>query len=119
MSDWLTGSPVGFQGPWGTSYPANLRLSVQSMTEQQWLAFARAPRRPPMPWFALRDMSDRDLIDIYRFVRSLGAAGAPAPAAVAPGGKVTTPFIVFDPQNPGEPNAATNASRSDRAASTS
>src|SRR4051794_39593567 len=25
-TDWLTGLPVGFRGPWGTSYPANLRL---------------------------------------------------------------------------------------------
>src|SRR5438132_603210 len=30
-SDWLTGQTVGFQGPWGTTYPANLRLTVQSM----------------------------------------------------------------------------------------
>src|SRR5262245_14203494 len=45
---WLTGRTVGFVGPWGTSYPANLRLTVQSLTEAQWLAFARAERRPPM-----------------------------------------------------------------------
>ncbi len=32
-ANWLTGSPVGFQGPWGVSYPANLRLTVRSMTE--------------------------------------------------------------------------------------
>lgn len=24
---WLKGSPIGYQGPWGTTYPANLRLS--------------------------------------------------------------------------------------------
>ena len=29
-ANWLTGSAVGFQGPWGVSYPANLRLTVQS-----------------------------------------------------------------------------------------
>jgi len=33
----------------------------------------------------------------YAFVRSLGPAGAAAPAYVAPGGKVTTPYIVFVP----------------------
>lgn len=42
---WLTGSPVGFQGPWGTTYPANLRLYVQGMSESQWLA--RAPAHGP------------------------------------------------------------------------
>ena len=25
---WLLGSPVGWRGPWGTTYPPNLRLSV-------------------------------------------------------------------------------------------
>jgi len=98
---WLVGSPMGFQGPWGTSYPANLRLTVQSLTEAQWLVFARAQRRPPMPWFSLAHMSDRDLIDIYRFIRSLGPTGELAPAAVPPGGKVNTPYIVMEPQNLG------------------
>jgi mono/diheme cytochrome c family protein len=98
-SSWLTGSAVGFQGPWGVSYPANLRLTVQSLTEAQWLIFARAEKRPPMPWFNLRDMSDQDLLDIYRYIRSLGPAGTPAPAAVAPGGKASTPYIVFEPRS--------------------
>jgi len=52
-----------------------------------------------MPWFNLRDMSDQDLIDIFRYIRSLGPAGAPAPAPVAPGGKVNTPYIDFVPRN--------------------
>jgi mono/diheme cytochrome c family protein len=101
IANWLTGSGVGFQGPWGTTYAANLRLTVQSMTEAQWLVFARAEKRPPMPWFSLREMSDRDVTDIYRFIRSLGPAGVPAPALVPPGGKVNTPFIVLEPQNLG------------------
>jgi hypothetical protein len=50
------------------------------MTEAQWLVFARAERLPPMPWFNLRDMSDQDLTDIYRYIRSLGPAGTAAPA---------------------------------------
>lgn len=99
-AEWLTGSPVGFQGPWGVSYAANLRLTVQGLTEDQWLAFARAERRPPMPWFSLRDMSDADLRSVYRFIRSLGAAGERAPQAVAPGGVVRTPYIPFMPQDP-------------------
>ena len=98
-SDWLTGNPVGFQGPWGTTYPANLRLLVQSMSEAQWIARARTPMRPPMPWFSLQAMSDNDLRAIYRFVRHLGPKGEPAPAYAAPGQKVNTPYIVFVPQN--------------------
>lgn len=97
--EWLKGMNVGFSGPWGVSYPANLRLYFASMDEQQWLARARLPMLPPMPWFALRDMSDEDLLAIYRFVRSLGPAGEPVPAAVAPGQPVATPVIEFFPKN--------------------
>jgi mono/diheme cytochrome c family protein len=99
-SQWLTGLRVGFQGPWGVSYPANLRLTMRQLSEDQWLASARAPRLPPMPWFSLRDMSDDDLRAMYRFVRSLGEAGQPVPAAMPPGSKATTPVIVFVPQTP-------------------
>ena len=97
-SEWLTGAPIGFKGAWGTSYAANLRLSLNALSEDQWLAFARAPRRPPMPWFNLRDMSDDDLRAMYRFIRDLGPKGERAPPAAAPGVTVNTPVIVFEPQ---------------------
>ncbi len=96
---WLTGSSIGFAGPWGTSYPANLRLAAQSMTEAQWLARARTPMRPPMPWFNLRDMRDQDLRAMYRFIRSLGPKGTLAPAYAPPGEVVSTPYIEFVPKN--------------------
>jgi mono/diheme cytochrome c family protein len=97
-SGWLTGVPVGFQGPWGTSYPGNLRLDVAKWSEQEWLVQARMQRMPPMPWFALAELPDDDLRAMYRYIRSLGPAGQPAPAYVAPGGVVTTPYIVFVPR---------------------
>jgi hypothetical protein len=53
---------------------------------------------PPMPWFNLKQMSDTDLKAVYAFIRSLGPSGTPAPAYVAPGGKVVTPYFVFVPQ---------------------
>ena len=83
-AEWLAGVPVGFQGPWGTTYPANLRLLMQSLSEEEWLKKARSPMRPPMPWFNLAHMTDDDLRAMHRFVRSLGAKGEPAPAYVAP-----------------------------------
>jgi len=96
--DWLTGVPVGYQGPWGTSYASNLRLVINGMSEAQWLEHARKEFKPPMPWFNLREMTDEDLKAVYAFVRSLGPAGVAAPAYVAPGGKVNTPYFVFVPQ---------------------
>jgi mono/diheme cytochrome c family protein len=96
-SDWLTGLPVGFRGAWGTSYPANLRLTIASMSEDQWLQFTRAPRLPPMPWFNLKAMNDDDLRSIYRFIQALGPKGERVPPAAAPGQPVATPFITFEP----------------------
>ena len=96
----LAGVPVGFQGPWGTTYPANLRLVMQSLSEGDWLKKARSPMRPPMPWFNLAAMTDADLRALHRYVRSLGEPGAPAPAYLAPGEEPRTPYIVFVPQPP-------------------
>lgn len=98
VDEWLTGWSVGFRGPWGTSYPSNLRLTVRGMSEEQWLSFARAPRLPPMPWFSLRDMTDEDLRSIYRFISDLGPKGERAPTAAAPGQPVSTPYFMFEPR---------------------
>lgn len=98
-TNWLTGNTVGFSGPWGTTYPANLRLKVQAMTEQQWLEKARTPMRPPMPWFSLRDMTDADLLAIYAFIRDMGPGGEAAPVFAPPGQQVSTPYYEFMPKN--------------------
>ncbi len=92
---WLTGSPLGFRGPWGTTYATNLRLVAQTMTEAQWMARARSELRPPMPWFNLRDMSDADVRAIYRYLRHVGPAGAEAPAFVPPDREPKPPFVQF------------------------
>jgi hypothetical protein len=100
-ADWLMGGAVGFSGPWGVSYPANLRLSFQNMSEEQFLDMAHAGQgRPPMPWPSLQAMSDQDLKAIYAYVQSLGAKGETAPAALSPGMKPDRPHIAFVPQNP-------------------
>ncbi|HEX7054673.1 MAG TPA: c-type cytochrome [Burkholderiales bacterium] len=94
--DWLTGDSLGWQGPWGTTYPANLRLYFNAISEAQWLKTAKTfQTRPPMPWFNVHAMSNADLRAIYRYVRRLGPAGKPAPAYVPPGGTVTTPVVTF------------------------
>jgi mono/diheme cytochrome c family protein len=95
-SEWLTGDRLGWRGPWGTTYPGNLRLFAAEVTEQQWLDLARTARyRPPMPWFALRDMSDEDLVAIYRLLRHLGPAGEPVPAWVPPGQEPEGPYVMW------------------------
>lgn len=99
--DWLTGSHLGFHGPWGTTYPPNLRLFMQTKTRSQWIRFAHdAHLRPPMPNWALHTMSDEDLGAIYALIRHLGPAGKPAPAFVPPGQKPAGPVVSW-PAPPG------------------
>ena len=82
-------------------YPSNLRLAAQTYSEEAFVARVRSGvGLPPMPWMNVVQMSDRDLRAIYAFVRTLGAAGAAAPAAVPPGTEPRTPFIVFEPVTP-------------------
>jgi hypothetical protein len=93
---WLTGDILGFNGPWGTTYPTNLRLYFQGMTEAEWLKKGRTlSTRPPMPWFNVQAMSSGDLRAMYRYVRSLGPAGKPAPAYLPPGQTPPEPAVRF------------------------
>jgi len=94
-SKWLTGDELGWRGPWGTTYPANLRLTVKNMTADQFVILARSPLRPPMPWFNLRDMQDGDVKAIYAYLKHLGPAGEPAPAYVPPDKTPAGPFVKF------------------------
>lgn len=94
-AQYLTGSTLGWTGPWGTTYASNLRLVAQAMSEDQWLVHARNQWRPPMPWFAVRDMKDDDVRAIYRYLRHLGPAGTPAPTALPPGQMAPLPHFAF------------------------
>lgn len=91
---WFTGDRLGFSGPWGTTYPSNLRIAIGTQTLPAWKAYARAAvLRPPMPYWAINAMSDEDLEALWQFTRSLGPAGQTAPTALPPG--VEAPPPVF------------------------
>jgi mono/diheme cytochrome c family protein len=100
-SQWLTGTPVGWRGPWGVTYPQNLRLTAAKMSEAEFVHMLHTRRdRPPMPWMNLNRMDERDAKAIYAFLKSLGPAGQPMPQGTAPDEAVTTPFIPIDPPAP-------------------
>jgi mono/diheme cytochrome c family protein len=95
-SQWLLGDTVGWNGPWGTTYAPNLRLQLAAMDATSFRTYARALKaRPPMPYWALNAMSDDDLDALLAYVKSLGPAGAPAPAALAPGVAPQGPVVRF------------------------
>jgi len=98
--DWLSGSPVGWQGPWGITYPPNLRLRVQEMTEDEWVELLKTRKAlPPMPWMNVNKMSESDARAIYAYIKSLGPKGEKMPIAVAPGVVPQTPYLSLFPQN--------------------
>lgn len=93
-AQWLTGSPLGYKGPWGTTYPTNLRLTLAGMDEAQWLEYSGTLRtRPIMPDFLLRQMRDDDRRAIFHFIKSLGPGGQPSPAYLPPGQAPPAPYM--------------------------
>ena len=84
--DWLQGDQLGWRGPWGTTYPTNLRLSMNALGEDDWIRMAQTMQaRPPMPWFTLhqicphREIGFRKQESIFEILRhrNKGAGGYP------------------------------------------
>ena len=94
--EWLVGSPLGFNGPWGTTYASNLRMKAAEMDEAGWMKYTAELRtRPIMPDFAVRAMTEEDRRAIFHFIRSLGPAGQPAPAYLPPGQTPPAPYMTL------------------------
>ncbi|HEA69272.1 MAG TPA: cytochrome C [Desulfobacterales bacterium] len=96
---WLTGESLGWRGPLGTTYGANLRLLIDSLTEAEWVEKSKVlASRPPMPHVILNAMSNEDLQALYQFIRYLGPSGKPAPAYVPSGQEpIRPPAIIPEP----------------------
>ena len=96
--EWLTGVPIGFKGPWGTTYPPNLRLTVTDMSEDDWVEMVSTRNTlPPMPWFNLHAMNEKDQRAIYQYLKHLGPIGERAPLYVSPDREPETPYFIFEP----------------------
>ena len=97
--DRLTGSTMGWRGPWGTTYPPNLRLYFQDISEAEWVQTAKEiQRRPPMPYFSLNAMTADDVRAIYKYMRYLGPAGVPAAKFVPADKEPPQPYVQFPKQ---------------------
>ncbi len=95
--DRMTGSTVGFHGPWGTTYSKNLRQVVQRHTEDEWVDIMRTADhgegKPPMPWHDAQKFSDKDLRAMFQYTKSLGPKPYRLPRNLAPGVKPTSAYI--------------------------
>lgn len=98
VAQWMTGSSLGYRGPWGTSYPANVRLEFARISEADWLFMVRTRAGHwPMVWHDLRFLKTDDQRAIYRFIRHLGPRGVAAPADLPPSVEPKTPYIWIVP----------------------
>jgi mono/diheme cytochrome c family protein len=111
MARKLSGSEIGWQGPWGTSYARNLTPDVEtgigSWTEEQIIAAVRTGTRPdgsriqpPMPWPNYARLTDEDAQALAQYLKSIPAVKHMSPATLPPGQKAKTPTIPIPP--PGE-----------------
>ena len=92
--DRLKGDTLGYRGPWGTTYPTNLRLSITKLTEDEWVKRAKTlMTRPPMPWFNVQALTDADMRALYQYVKSLGPAGTAAPTFVPADKQPKQPYV--------------------------
>jgi mono/diheme cytochrome c family protein len=92
VQKWMVGNSIGLLEPWGTEYPINVRQWFAEISESQWL-FSVHTRGGRMQWHDIRALSPDDQRAIYRFIRNLGPAGAPAPLTVPPEREPSTPYI--------------------------
>lgn len=95
----LKGVPLGWQGPWGTTYAVNLRLIAKEKgSEEAFLTYAKNfQARPPMPFLNVHAMDESDIRSLYQYIVSLGEAGERMPEYVPAGQEPRTPYIVISP----------------------
>lgn len=93
-SQWLLGDQLGYKGPWGTTYPINIREYIGNLSEAEWINKAKTLKaKPPMPWWALNEMTEEDLGAIYQYVSSLGSVKNTVPDYLPPSEEPKTPYI--------------------------
>ncbi|MEX0851692.1 MAG: hypothetical protein WD036_00185 [Bauldia sp.] len=95
----LKGTAIGWKGPWGTTYPANLRITVREQgSEDAFVKFLNEFKtRPPMPWYNVHQMTEADKRSLYQYIMSLGEPGDPEPEAAAPDAEPKTPYYPLVP----------------------
>lgn len=104
----LSGSELGWEGPWGVSYPRNITPDVETgignWTEAQIVTAIRTGQRPdkslllpPMPWPMYAHLSDEDAYAIAAYLKSIPAVSHRAPHVQSPGKPATGARLSFPP----------------------
>ena len=102
----LSGSDLGWQGPWGTTYARNLTPDLETglgyYKEEEIVKAMKggtrldgSPMLPPMPWQDFTAYGDEDLHALAAFLLSLPPVSHAVPERVAPGKAPTGSFVTF------------------------
>lgn len=104
----LSGSELGWHGPWGVSFPSNLTPDMDTglgyWSEAEIVKAIRTGVKndgkmllPPMPWQDFSGLSDADVHAIAAYLMSLPAVSHKVPDAVPPGQAFTGTVIELPP----------------------
>jgi hypothetical protein len=104
----LSGSEVGWHGPWGVSYARNLtpdrETGLGTWSREQIVTALRTGQRPdgtplmpPMPWPNYSALTDADAVAVAAYLQSIPAVAHRVPAKIAAGQPVTGPAIAIPP----------------------
>lgn len=104
----LSGSELGWQGPWGVTYARNLTpdqaTGIGAWSEADIVKALRTGQRPdaspllpPMPWPDIALMTDEDIHSVAAYLKTIPAVTHEVPKVVPPGKKVTGAIVVIPP----------------------
>jgi len=104
----LSGSELGWQGPWGTSYPPNLtpdhETGLGAWTDEEIVravrtGVSRDGRKvlPPMPWPNYAHLTDEDAFAMAAYLKSLPPVKHSAPRALSPNQMPEGAFVTIPP----------------------
>jgi len=104
----LSGSDLGWKGPWGVSYARNLTPDPQTgigpWNETDIVTAIRTGKRPdgrvllpPMPWPDFAHLTDPDAMALAKYLKSLPPIMHKVPDILPPNAKATGSIIEFPP----------------------
>lgn len=105
----LSGSELGWVGPWGVSYPRNLTPDsthgIGAWTEAQIATAIRtgvrpdgSPILPPMPWPAYGiGLTEDEALAIAAYLKTIPPITHQAPSVIPPGQPITGAALTFPP----------------------
>jgi len=107
MSRALSGSELGWRGPWGVSYPANLTpdsTGLASWTDEEILMALQngrskdgSPVAPPMPWPDFAHLTHDDALALVAYLRSIPPVHHVNRPSVPSDGKASGAIITIPP----------------------